>query len=214
MARRLQPGPLVIASHNEGKVREFRDLLVDFDYLIESAGELGLPEPEETGSTYEENARLKALAATAASGKPVLADDSGLSVDALDGAPGIYSARWAGPEKDFSMAMRNVEEALQQKGAVGPDQRKARFVAVLCLAWPDGHVEEIRGEVEGVLVWPPRGDLGFGYDPMFQPDGHELTFGEMPSEVKHSWSRNGATGLSHRSRAFSALAERCLGDDG
>lgn len=210
MARQLESGPLVVASHNAGKVSEIRELLESFSFAIESAGDLGLDEPEETGTTYEANARLKALAAALASGKPSLADDSGLSVDGLDGAPGIYSARWAGPQKDFAMAMRNVEEALQKNGATIPEKRKARFVAVLCLAWPDGHTEEVRGEVEGVLVWPPRGEKGFGYDPMFLPDGNERTFGEMLSEEKHSWTPGGAPGLSHRARAFAALVDKCL----
>jgi len=214
MARQLKSGPLVVASHNEGKVAEIRELLASFPHSIESAAELGLAEPDETGKTYEANARLKSLAATLASGKPALADDSGLSVDALDGAPGIYSARWAGPQKDFAMAMRNVEEALQQKGATSPDRRRARFVAVLSLAWPDGHTEEVRGEVEGVLVWPPRGDRGFGYDPMFLPDGHDRTFGEMESEEKHSWTPGAAPGLSHRARAFAALVDKCFENGG
>ncbi len=213
MTRRLVDGPLVVASHNNGKIAEFRELLADFPFAIASAAELDLPEPEETGTTYEANARLKALASARGSGKPSLADDSGLSVDALDGAPGIYSARWAGPDRDFAMAMRNVEEALQQAGATEPAERSARFVAVLCLAWPDGHTEEVRGEVAGTLVWPPRGDKGFGYDPMFRPDGHDRTFGEMVSEEKHAWSRGGPLGLSHRSRAFAALVEQCLGPD-
>jgi len=214
MARRLKAGPLVVASHNAGKVSEIRELLATFPYRIESAAELGLAEPEETGTTYEANARLKALAAARSSGKPSLADDSGLSVDSLDGAPGIYSARWAGAEKDFAMAMRNVEEALQKNGATTPTERTARFIAVLCLAWPDGHTEEVRGETRGVLVWPPRGDKGFGYDPMFLPDGHDRTFGEMVSEEKHSWSPGGPPGLSHRARAFAALVEKCFDHDG
>ncbi|MEM1044704.1 MAG: RdgB/HAM1 family non-canonical purine NTP pyrophosphatase [Pseudomonadota bacterium] len=213
MTRRLVDGPLVVASHNAGKIAEFRELLADFPFDMTSAAELDLPEPEETGDTYEANARLKALASARGSGKASLADDSGLSVDALDGAPGIYSARWAGPDRDFAMAMRNVEEALQQAGATDAPQRSARFVAVLCLAWPDGHTEEVRGEVAGTLVWPPRGTKGFGYDPMFRPDGHDRTFGEMVSEEKHAWSRDGKLGLSHRSRAFSALVEKCLGPD-
>jgi len=213
MARRLHSGPLVVASHNSGKVAEIRDLLATFAFTIESAADLGLEEPEETGSSYEENARLKALAAARASKKPALADDSGLSVDALDGAPGVYSARWAGPEKDFSMAMRNVEETLQQKAATAPQDRAARFVAVLCLAWPDGHTQEVRGEVEGVLVWPPRGAKGFGYDPMFLPNGYDRTFGEMDAQEKHSWSPDGPRGLSHRARAFAALVDKCFGHD-
>ncbi|MEM8811495.1 MAG: non-canonical purine NTP pyrophosphatase [Pseudomonadota bacterium] len=213
MVRRLTDGPLVVASHNAGKVKEIRDLLASFPFAIESAGDLGLPEPEETGDSYEANAELKALAAAVAAKKPSLADDSGLSVDALDGAPGIYSARWAGPERDFALAMRNVEEQLQQRGAKDAQLRRASFVAVLCLAWPDGHTETVRGEVAGSLIWPPRGDRGFGYDPMFQPDGYDITFGEMYSEEKHSWTRGGPPGLSHRARAFAALVERCFEND-
>jgi len=207
--RKLQPGRLVIASHNEGKVREFRELLAPFGMDVISAGELNLPEPEETGTTFEENSELKALVATKASGLPCLADDSGFCVATLNGDPGIYSARWAGPEKDFAMAMRNVEEKLEEKGAKAPEDRRASFVAVLCLAWPDGHKETFRGEVEGLAVWPPRGDKGFGYDPMFLPDGYETTFGEMTSEEKHGWSKT-TPALSHRARAFVAFAEACL----
>ncbi|MDQ0313714.1 RdgB/HAM1 family non-canonical purine NTP pyrophosphatase [Amorphus orientalis] len=201
---------LVVASHNTGKVREIRELLASFPVEILSAGDLGLPEPEETGTTFEDNAILKAKAAVAASGKAALADDSGLAVDALGGDPGIYSARWAGPDKDFAQAMRNVEEKLQAAGATSPEQRTARFVAVLALAWPDGHVETFRGEVEGLLVWPPRGEKGFGYDPIFLPDGFERTFGEMAADEKHGWRPGDATALSHRARAFKLLAETCL----
>jgi XTP/dITP diphosphohydrolase len=207
--RRLGPGRLVMASHNKGKLREFSELMAPFGLEVVSAGELGLPEPEETGTTFEANAELKARAATEATGLPALADDSGFCVAALGGAPGIYSARWAGPEKDFAMAMRTIEEKLQAAGALTPEARRASFVAVLCLAWPDGHVELIRGEVEGTAVWPPRGSGGFGYDPIFQPDGHETTFGEMSSEEKHGWSRPDEA-LSHRARAFLALARECL----
>ncbi|MGX1098051.1 XTP/dITP diphosphohydrolase [Amorphus sp. MBR-141] len=201
---------LVVASHNAGKVREIRDLLASFPITVVAAADLGLPEPEETGTSFVENAVLKARAAVAASGKPALADDSGLAVDALGGEPGIYSARWAGPDKDFAQAMRNVEEKLQACGAVAPEERRGQFVAVLALAWPDGHVEVFPGEVAGTLVWPPRGAKGFGYDPIFLPDGFERTFGEMTAEEKHGWRPGAATALSHRARAFKALAETCL----
>jgi len=201
---------LVVASHNAGKVREIRELLASFPIDVLAASDLGLPEPEETGTTFTENAVLKAKAAVAASGKPALADDSGLAVDSLGGDPGIYSARWAGPDKDFAQAMRNVEEKLQEAGATGPEARTGRFVAVLALAWPDGHVEVFPGEIEGTLVWPPRGEKGFGYDPIFRPEGHERTFGEMTADEKHGWRPGAASALSHRARAFKSLAETCL----
>ncbi|MEH0070910.1 RdgB/HAM1 family non-canonical purine NTP pyrophosphatase [Pannonibacter sp. Pt2-lr] len=207
--RKLEPGRLVVATHNAGKLREIRELLGPYGFDVVSAGELDLPEPEETGTTFEANAELKARAAAEASGLPSLADDSGFCAAALNGDPGIYSARWAGPEKDFAMAMRNVEEKLQQAGAVTAEARRGSFVAVLCLAWPDGHAEFFRGEVEGQIVWPPRGTKGFGYDPMFQPDGHERTFGEMTSEEKHGWSRT-TPALSHRARAFTLFSKACL----
>lgn len=225
MARRLGPGRLAVASHNEGKVREIRDLVEPFGIETVSATELGLGEPEETGETYADNARLKAEAAAQASGLVSLADDSGLSVDALEGAPGVRSARWAGEDRDFGRAMRNVEEALRQKGATTPQDRTARFVCVLCLAWPDGpnggpdggpdggHVEMFTGEVPGLIVWPPRGDQGFGYDPIFLPDGYDRTFGEMTADEKHGWRPGDANALSHRARAFKALAETCLEAD-
>lgn len=208
--RKLVPGKLVVASHNQGKIREINELLAPYGFDVVSAGDLDLPEPEETGTTFEANAELKAAASATASGFPALADDSGFCVAALNGDPGIYSARWAGPDKDFAMAMRNIEEKLQQLGAASPDQRRGSFVAVLCLAWPDGHREFFRGEVEGQIVWPPRGDKGFGYDPVFQPDGHEKTFGEMTSDQKHGWSHT-TPALSHRARAFQLFAEACLG---
>ena len=209
--RRLAAGQrLVLASHNAGKVSEFRDLLARFGIDLCSASGLGLAEPKESGATFEENARLKAVAAAIASGLPALADDSGLAVDALDGEPGIHSARWAGPERDFARAMRNLEEALQQAGATTPDRRRARFVAVLALAWPDGEVQEFRGEVEGTIVWPPRGDRGFGYDPVFLPEGRDRTFGEMTAQEKHGWAPGGGAGLSHRARAFAKFAGTCL----
>ncbi|MEI2387946.1 RdgB/HAM1 family non-canonical purine NTP pyrophosphatase [Breoghania sp. JC706] len=210
MTRTLTPGRLVLASHNAGKLREIRALVEPFGMEVVSAGELGLPEPEETGTTFEANAELKARASATAANLPALSDDSGLSVDALGGDPGIYSARWAGPDKDFAMAMRNVEEKLQQAGASTPDKRTARFVCALCLAWPDGHVETFRGEIAGTLVWPPRGAQGFGYDPVFLPEGHERTFGEMSAEEKHGWSAGEADPLSHRARAFKLFADACL----
>src|SRR6185295_19243485 len=211
MAIRLSPRPIVVASHNAGKAREIVDLLGPFGIEVKSASELGLAEPEETGATFEANAILKAKAAAEASGLLALADDSGLAVDALDGAPGIYSARWAGPAKDFYLAMRKVEDALREKGATTPDRRRAHFVAALALATPDGEVETFTGRIEGTLVWPPRGDKGFGYDPIFMPDGHSRTFGEMSAEEKHGWRPGQATALSHRARAFQVLAERLLG---
>ena len=199
MARRFGGGRLVIASHNAGKVREIVDLLKPYDAQIVSAAELGLAEPEETGTTFAANAELKALAAARAAGSPALADDSGLVVKALDGQPGIHSARWAGPERDFAAAMERIEHAL------GPDaDRRARFVSALTLAWPDGHRETREGRVTGTLVWPPRGDNGFGYDPMFQPDGLEITFGEMSPDDKHA--------ISHRANAFRKLIEACFDD--
>jgi len=207
--RRLTEPKLVVASHNRGKIFEIRTLVAPFGIETVSAGELGLPEPEETGTTFEANATLKSLASAVASGLPALADDSGLVVPALGGDPGIYSARWAGETKDFGAAMRLVEDGLQAAGATTPDARRAFFVAVLSLAWPDGHVEEFRGEVHGTLVSPPRGELGFGYDPMFLPDGHDRTFGEMNGDEKHGLGA--ATGpLSHRARAFALFAAGCL----
>lgn len=205
--RRLEPGRIVLASHNPGKLREFAELMAPYGYEVVSAGALGLPEPEETGTTFEANAELKARAAAEASGLPALADDSGFCVVALDGAPGVYSARWAGPEKDFAMAMRTIEEKLQAAGALDPADRRSSFVAVLCLAWPDGEIALFRGEVEGTAVWPPRGSGGFGYDPMFQPDGHARTFGEMSAEEKHGQA---GAALSHRARAFADFSARCL----
>jgi len=193
--RKLAPGKLVIASHNKGKVREIADLLGPHGITPVSAGALGLPEPEETGTTFIANAELKALQAADLSGLPALADDSGLCVEALGGDPGIFSARWAGPDKDFSVGMQRVWDALTAKGpAEGHD---AHFVCVLALAWPDGHVEAFEGRVDGVLVWPPRGNNGFGYDPMFQPIGHSITFGEMDPAAKHA--------MSHRADAFRKL---------
>ena len=209
MTRRLTSGRVVIATHNPGKLVEMRMLLEPFGLDAVSAGDLDLPEPEETGTTFEENAALKALAAARGAGLPALADDSGLAVDALDGAPGIHTARWAGPNRDFGLAMEKVQRLLQDKGAITPEARRARFVSVLSLAWPDGHTENFKGVVEGTLVWPPRGSKGFGYDPMFLPDGFDKTFGEMTGEEKHGWLP-GMDPLSHRARAFAALAAACF----
>lgn len=200
-----------MASHNAGKVREFRDLFRPFGFTVVSAAEKDLPEPDETGDSFEANAELKALAAARGSGLLALSDDSGLAVDALDGRPGIHSARWAGPTRDFAQAMRTIEEILAGKNAAEPSARRARFVAVLCLAWPDGETATYRGEVEGTIVWPPRGDLGFGYDPMFQPDGHARTFGEMSAHEKHGWAPGQDHALSHRARAFQRFARDALG---
>jgi XTP/dITP diphosphohydrolase len=211
MAIRLVPGPIVVASHNEGKVREIIDLLGPFGVSARSAAELGLAEPEEIGATFEENAIIKARAAASASGLVALADDSGLAVDALGGAPGIHSARWAGPTKSFSLAMRKVEDALLEKGATTPEKRRAQFVAALAIASPQLEVQTFTGRVDGTLVWPPRGNQGFGYDPVFLPDGHSRTFGEIGTEEKHGWRPGKPEALSHRARAFKLLAERHLG---
>lgn len=203
MAREFSETKLVIASHNQGKVREIADLLRPFGVAVVSASEIGLAEPEETGKTFRENAELKARAAAAASGLPALADDSGLSVDALGGEPGIHSARWAetGNGRDFGMAMERLETALD-----GKQPRSAHFVCVLSLAWPDGHVESFEGRIDGTLVWPPRGTRGFGYDPMFVAVGHEITFGEMEPAAKHA--------ISHRARAFGQLVDACFRERG
>jgi XTP/dITP diphosphohydrolase len=203
-------GRLVIATHNPGKLAEMRELLAPYGIAAVSAGELGLAEPEETGASFAENALIKAAAAAKAAQLPAFADDSGLVVDALGGAPGIHSARWAGADKDFRRAMGDIEEKLQRLGATSPAVRTAHFISALCVAWPDGHTEAFEGRVDGVLVWPPRGDKGFGYDPMFLPEGHDRTFGEMTSEEKHGLPP-GSRGLSHRARAFFKLAEACLG---
>ncbi len=200
MPRRFTGDRLVLATHNQGKVRELADLMRPFGVDIVAAGTLELAEPEETGTTFEANAELKALAAAQGSGLPALADDSGLVVPALGGDPGIYSARWAGPTKDFMVAMRKVEEKL-----TGGADRRAHFVAVLSLAWPDGHVETFRGEAHGTLVWPPRGTRGFGYDPIFLPTGRSLTYGEMDQAEKHR--------ISHRADAFRKLVAACFAPD-
>jgi XTP/dITP diphosphohydrolase len=197
--RGLQGAKLVVATHNPGKAREIADLLGPYGVEILPAGAHNLPEPEETGDSFAANAELKARAAAAASGLPALADDSGLCVDALGGEPGIYSARWAGPAKDFMVAMSEVEKKLTAKGATVVARRHAHFVSALTVAWPDGHSETFEGRVDGTLVWPPRGAKGFGYDPMFVPDGLTQTFGEMDPAHKHV--------LSHRARAFRKLTD-------
>jgi XTP/dITP diphosphohydrolase len=196
MSRRFTGDTLVIASHNKGKVREIAELLGAYVAHFPSAGELNLPEPEETERTFIGNAELKARAAAAASGLPALADDSGLVVPALGGAPGIYSARWAGPGKDFSIAMRRVGTEL------GDGDPSAYFVCALTLAWPDGHTESVEGRIHGRLVFPGRGDRGFGYDPIFIPDGRDLTFAEIDPSEKHR--------ISHRADAFAQLVARCF----
>lgn len=203
-------GRLVIATHNPGKLAEMRDMLALYGVAAISAGELGLPEPEETGKSFRANARIKATAAARAADAAAFADDSGLVVDALDGEPGIHSARWAGPDRDFRFAMNKIQTLLMERGAKAPEKRRAHFISALCVAWPDGHVEEFEAKVGGILVWPPRGTKGFGYDPMFLPDGQTQTFGEMSVEDKHGLPPRGR-GLSHRARAFLKLAEACLG---
>ncbi|MEQ8482134.1 MAG: RdgB/HAM1 family non-canonical purine NTP pyrophosphatase [Hoeflea sp.] len=205
---------ILVASHNAGKIAEIRDLFEPLGVSVTSAAELDLAEPEETGDTFEANAATKALAAAKASGKIALSDDSGLVVDALDGAPGVYTADWATlPDgaRDFAVAMQKVEDALQARGVTDESRRTGRFVSVLCLATPEGETSFYRGEADGVLVWPPRGTSGFGYDPVFRPDGHDRTFGEMTAEEKHGWRPGQATALSHRARAFKLFAEQCLG---
>lgn len=207
MTRRFEDGRLVVASHNPGKVREITELLAPYSVETVSAAELGLPEPEETGTSFEENARLKAQAAASAAGMPALADDSGLVVDALDGAPGIHSARWAEREgggeggRDFARAMQKVKDALPELAA--PEPYRAAFHCALTLAWPDGHDETFLGEVRGQLVFPPRGNRGFGYDPIFLPDRRDETFGEMDPAEKHR--------ISHRAHAFRQLIHACFG---
>ncbi len=214
--RQLSEKTIVVASHNSGKVREINELITPFGFEAKSAAELNLPEPVEDGDTFEANALIKAQSAVSATGLPALSDDSGLCVDALGGSPGIYTADWAekpdGSGRDFDYAMQKVEDAMQKENANTVKQRTGRFVAVLCMAWPDGHHEFFRGEVEGQLVWPPRGDIGFGYDPVFMPDGFDQTFGEMPAGEKHGWEAGrGDLGLSHRARAFAKFATQCLG---
>lgn len=200
MARTFTGGKLVIASHNPGKVREIGELLAPFGAEVISASELGLPEPVEDGDTFVANAEIKAIAAAKAANLPALADDSGLAVHALGGDPGIYSARWAGPDKDFSLAMKKVEEALENK-----EDRSAHFACALTLCWPDGHMESFEGQVHGTMTWPPRGDKGFGYDPTFIADGMDITFAEMDPAAKHA--------ISHRASAFKKLVAACFKSD-
>jgi XTP/dITP diphosphohydrolase len=193
---------LVIATHNKGKLWEFQQLLNPLGIEALAAGDFGIPEPEETGDTFEANAQLKAVISAFATNQPALGDDSGIAVEALDGAPGIYSARWAGEPRDFSMAMRRLEDELQEKKAITPEQRRAAFICVLCLASPVGSVQFFEGRVDGHLVWPPRGMNGFGYDPMFVPDGYDKTFGEMEPAQKYE--------LSHRAKAFATFREAVI----
>ena len=190
---------LVLATHNQGKLREIKELLADRQIEVLSAAALGLDEPEETETSFTGNARLKARAAAQATSLPALADDSGLVVEALNGNPGIYSARWAGPEKDFAMAMQQVEQKLAESGS---DDRRAHFICSLSLVWPDGFDVTVEGRVDGTLVWPPRGSYGFGYDPMFIADGYDQTFGEMDPALKHA--------IGHRADAFDQLLRACF----
>lgn len=209
--RRIDGRRLLVASHNKGKIRELEFLLGGLPIEMVTAGELGLPEPDETGTTFVENARIKALAAATAAGEVALADDSGLCVEALGGAPGVYTADWAGIPRDWSRAMRLVEEELHKVGAVRPEQRRGKFVSLLCLAWPDGHTQEYLGEVEGTLIWPPRsGPIAYGYDPVFMPVHDDRTFGEMTAEEKHGsiWVERGAR--SHRARSVKLLVEEAF----
>jgi len=209
---RLKRGEtLLIATHNAGKLAEFRELFTPLGLVLVSAGELGLPEPEETGTTFIENARIKAHAAAKAANMIALADDSGLAVDAISGQPGVYTANWAETPhgRDYALGMRRVEDALQAAGATTPGERKGSFNATLCLAHPDGRDDLYVGKVTGTMVWPPRGEGGHGFDPMFMPDGFDITFGEMPSSAKHSWAP-GQVGLSHRARAFGKFVEGAI----
>ena len=203
MARRFTGPKLVVATHNRGKAGEIRTLLAPFGVEIVSAGELGLPAPEETGTTLEQNATLKALAAAHASGLPALADDSGLSVLALGGQPGLYTADWEGPTRDAMVGMRRIQDELAARGGADADaDRAATFHCVLALAWPDGHVETVHGTLDGSIVWPPRGSGGHGYDPCFQPEGDTRTTAEMSDAEKNA--------ISHRGRAFRKLVEACF----
>ncbi|MGH6795464.1 MAG: RdgB/HAM1 family non-canonical purine NTP pyrophosphatase [Methylocella sp.] len=206
--RRQLKGKLVLATHNAGKLAEMRELLVPYGVMTIAAPELGLPEPEETGENFIANAELKARVAADSAKIPALADDSGLCVAALDGAPGVYSARWAGIARDFGAAMKKVEQALQAANAHPPF--KAHFVSALALAFPDGETQSFEGKVFGELVFPPRGNLGFGYDPIFLPDGFSRTFGEMTGDEKHGIPADGSPALSHRARAFQTFARTCL----
>ena len=210
--RRLEGRALVVASHNKGKLAEIAELIAPHGFEARPAAEHGLPEPDETGTTFEENAYIKAYAAASGTGLPALSDDSGLEVDALDGAPGVYTADWAerpGGGRDFHHAMRITEDKLQAAGATDAASRTGRFVSVICLAWPDGHAEYFRGEIEGSLTWPPRGEMGFGYDPMFVPEGETRTFAEMTQAEKNGVGRP----RSHRARAFAKFEAAMFGDE-
>jgi XTP/dITP diphosphohydrolase len=211
LARLRRGDTLLIATHNAGKLAELRELCTPLGLVLVSAGELGLPEPDETGTSFVENARIKAHAAARAAGMTALSDDSGLCVEALGGEPGVYTADWAQTPtgRDYGLAMRRVEDRLQAVGAHSPGLRKGAFVATLCLAGPDGRDDLYEGRATGTMVWPPRGDKGFGFDPMFMPDGFDITFGEMPSAAKHSWAP-GQVGLSHRARAFARFVEGAI----
>ena len=200
---RLLAGKLVLATHNNGKLAEFQALMAPYGVDVLSVGQLGLPVPEETGTTFIENARIKALAALQATGLPALADDSGLCIEALGGAPGVYTADWAGPTRSWDVAMAKAQNELLAAGATVPAQRRGTFISVLTLIWPDGHSETFEGRAEGILVWPTRGMHGHGYDPMFQPDGSNQTFAQMPEAEKNT--------ISHRARSFQQLAKACLG---
>jgi XTP/dITP diphosphohydrolase len=202
-------GKLIIATHNAGKLAEMRELLDQYGVKAVSAGELGLPEPEETGKTFLANSQLKAIAAAKGANCPALADDSGLCVDALGGEPGVYSARWAGPTRDFAVARAKVEEELRGVGAKAPFT--AHFICILTLAFPDGEIQSFEGRVDGKLVFPPRGSLVFGYDPIFLPENLAKTFGEMTLEEKQAIPPDGSPALSHRARAFQAFARARLG---
>ena len=211
LARLKRGTKLLIATHNAGKLSEFRELFTPLGVVLISAKDLGLPEPDETGTTFIENARIKAHAAAKAAGMIALADDSGLAVDAIGGQPGVYTANWAETPtgRNFAVGMRRVEDALQATGATSPGLRKGAFHATLCLADPDGRDDIYEGKVSGTLVWPPRGEQGHGFDPMFMPDGFDITFGEMAASTKHSWSP-GQVGLSHRARAFGKFVEAAI----
>lgn len=203
MGRRLT-GKLVLATHNNGKLSEFKALMAPYGVDVVSVGQLGLPVPEETGTTFVENARIKALAALEATGLPAIADDSGLCIEALGGAPGVYTADWSGPTRDWDVAMQKAQDELLAVAATEPAQRRGSFVSVLSVVWPDGHSETFEGRADGTLVWPTRGEHGHGYDPMFQPDGSDKTFAEMTEAQKNT--------ISHRARSFQKLAEACLKD--
>lgn len=216
MGRRLRSRPLeaerrpftektlIVASHNQGKIKEINALLKPFGIEAKSSADLDFIEPEENGETFAENAEIKALSAAKAANLPALGDDSGYCVDVLGGDPGIYSARWAGDSRDFALAMQMVESAMADKDAQEDDERAASFVCALCLAWPDGHVEIFEGRVHGTSIWPPAGKNGFGYDPIFRPNGHDSTFAEMSADEKKS--------MSHRTDAFNQLVDACFKD--